>query len=78
MIESVQRRATKPIKGMEGMSREEKLRMLGLPSVDLIALYNFVKEKNGAGGAGLLSVMTDDNDVQKQNKDIPGEVQDGN
>ncbi|KAK4822131.1 hypothetical protein QYF61_010254 [Mycteria americana] len=54
LLECVQRRATKMVKGLEGKTYEEQLRLRG----DLITVYNFLKEGSGGGGADLLSLVT--------------------
>jgi len=59
-LESVQRKATNLVKGLEGMSYKEQLRTFGLSSLekmslrgDLSALYSFVRR--GCGGEVLTS-----------------------
>ena len=67
VLECIQKRATKLVQGLEGMSCEEQLRTLGLSSLekrrlrdDLTGLHSFLRRGSGEGGADLFSLGSSD------------------
>ncbi|KAK4806983.1 hypothetical protein QYF61_000312, partial [Mycteria americana] len=56
VLKCIQRRATKLVKGLEGMSFLEKRRLRD----DLIALYSFLRRGSGEGDADLFSLVSND------------------
>ena len=64
LLESVQRRATKMMKGLEGKTYEELLKSLGLFCLekrrlrrDLIMVFNFLMRGSRGAGADLFSLV---------------------
>lgn len=74
VLECVQRRATEPAKGLEGLSCKMRLTTLGLSNLekrrlrcDLIALYRFLR-RSGEGSADLFSLVSRDRVEENDSK----------
>jgi len=80
LLESVQRKATREVKGLEANMYEEQMRSLGLSSLekrrmrgDLIRAYGFLMRRSEGADADLLSLVAS-NRTRDQHEVASGEA----